>query len=77
MFLIYLGIIGSVSRLEVRWCLWKKSHWNMTGKPKGELQPDTNGSPSFIVCLLPTAHPADIGKLLWIGIAELNQRGAS
>lgn len=42
--------------------LRKKTHWNGTGKPKGELQADTNGSTVFAVFLLPTAHPADIGK---------------
>lgn len=48
----------------------------MTWKPKGELQAETNRSTVFAAYLLPTALPADIGKLLELGIAELNQRTA-
>lgn len=36
------------------------------------LHPERNGSMVFPVCLLPTNHPADTGKLLWLGITELN-----
>lgn len=48
----------------------------MTGKAKGELQAETSGSTVFAGYLLPTALPADIGKLLQLGIAELSRRTA-